>query len=382
MTATPEGSVPRVRRTVTRLADGRELFYFDAAEPYVSGDATRSMIDPRALPEPPPAQATMRFDVLTGEWVVIAAHRMDRTHLPPADLCPLCPARPGREPGEVPAEDYEVVVFENRFPSFAGPPDEGPTTIDGEVLWPVRSAYGRCEVVCFTSDHHATFADLDAARARTVVEAWADRTAELSALPGIEQVFVFENRGQEIGVTLLHPHGQIYAYPFVAPRTSVLLDQAERHAARTGRNLLTDVLEAERRAGTRVVLSGEHWTAYVPAAARWPVEVHLAPHRDVPDLAALDDAERDELAVVYLDLLGRLDRFFPEVDRLPYIAGWHQAPVHDRRELGRLHLQAFSVLRAPGKLKYLAGSESGMGAWVNDRTPERIADRLRGVGAA
>ena len=128
-----------------------------------------------------------------------------------------------------------------------------------------------------------------------------------------------------------------------------------------------------------MVLSGQHWTAYVPAAARWPVEVHLAPHRDVPDLAALDGAERDELATVYLDLLRRVDRYFDGVDALPYIAGWHQAPLGEGRELGRLHLQLFSILRAPGKLKYLAGSESGMGAWVNDATPELIAQRLREV---
>ena len=185
-------------------------------------------------------------------------------------------------------------------------------------------------------------------------------------------------------MTLHHPHGQIYAYPYVTPRTSVMLGRAEAHRRATGGSLLADVLAAERDAGTRVVLSGEHWTAYVPAAARWPVEVHLAPHRDVPDLAALDAGERDELAVVYLELMQRLDRFFPGQDGqelvLPYIAGWHQAPLDERRELGRLHLQVFSVLRAPGRLKYLAGSESGMGAWVNDTTPERIADRLREVG--
>ena len=139
------------------------------------------------------------------------------------------------------------------------------------------------------------------------------------------------------------------------------------------------MLAAERRAGTRIVLSGTHWTAYVPAAARWPVEVHLAPHRDVPDLAALDDGERDELAHVYLDLVRRADRYFEGVTALPYISGWHQAPVGEGRELGRLYLQLFSVLRAPGKLKYLAGSESGAGAWVNDAVPERIAARLREV---
>jgi UDPglucose--hexose-1-phosphate uridylyltransferase len=369
-----------VRRTSTRLADGRELLYFDDVAPARSGARARRVPDTRDLPATDVA-STLRYDVLTGEWVALAAHRMDRTHLPPADLCPLCPTRPGRAPTEIPDEDYDVVVFENRFPSFAESTTAAPGLVDGEELWPTRPAVGRCEVVCFTSDHGSTFADLSEHRVRTVIEAWADRTAALSRLPGVQQVFCFENRGREIGVTLQHPHGQIYAYPFVPPRSQALLRQAARHREATGGNLLADVLAAERRSGRRVVLAGDRWTAYVPAAARWPVEVHLAPHRDVPDLAALDDEEREELAAVYLEVLRRLDRFFPGVDRLPYIAGWHQAPVGEGRGLGRLHLQAFSVLRAPGKLKYLAGSESGMGAWINDTTPERIADRLREVAS-
>ncbi len=222
---------------------------------------------------------------------------------------------------------------------------------------------------------------LDVGRVRTVVEAWAERTAALSAMPGIREVFCFENRGQEIGVTLHHPHGQIYAFPFVTPRTEALLRRAAEHRSATGGNLLADVLRAEREAGSRLVLTGERWTAYVPAAARWPVEVHLAPHRDVSDLAELDADERDELAEVYLELLRRADRYYPDVPSLPYIAGWHQAPVGTGRGLARLHLQLFSVLRAPGKLKYLAGSESGAGAWINDARPEQIAARLRQVAS-
>lgn len=371
-----------IRRTSGELADGRRIIYFDHTEPYLSGTAVRDAKDTRDLTEAE-GSGTMRFDALTGEWVALAAHRMTRTHLPAAHECPLCPTRDVAFPTEVPDDDYDVVVFENRFPSFSSrgiqvPP--GPV-VDGEPLWPTRPAVGRCEVVCFSSNHSASFAGLDVGRSRTVVEAWADRTAELSDVEGVEQVFCFENRGEEIGVTLHHPHGQIYAYPFVTPRTEALLIQAERHRRATDSSLLADVLDAERRAGTRLVLSGTHWSAYVPAAARWPVEVHLAPHRDVPDLAALDSSERDELAHVYLELLIRLDRYYEGVDRLPYIAGWHQAPVGERRELGRLHLQVFSVLRAPGRLKYLAGSESGMGAWVNDTTPESIAARLREIGS-
>jgi UDPglucose--hexose-1-phosphate uridylyltransferase len=370
----------QVRRTGGTLADGREIIYFDDSAPYVTGQAQRSTHDTRDLP-PAEGGSALRYDVLTGEWVAIASHRNQRTFLPPADECPLCPTRPGRSATEIPADDYDVAVFENRFPSLTSRAQPVPGLVDDEPLWPQRPGVGRCEVVCFTADHGASFTTLSPSRVRTVVEAWADRTRELSGLDGVAQVFVFENRGQEIGVTLHHPHGQIYAYPFVTPRTSALLRQAAVHRERTDGNLLRDVLDAERQAGTRIVLSGEHWTAYVPAAARWPVEVHLAPHRDVPDLAALDSAERDELAVVYLELLRRADRYYEGVPALPYVAGWHQAPIGAARPLGRLHLQLFSVLRAPGKLKYLAGSESGMGAWINDVSPERIAARLREVAS-
>jgi UDPglucose--hexose-1-phosphate uridylyltransferase len=374
----------RVRRTATTLADGRELLYFDDSEPYVSGAATRELHDTRDLGEAETA-GECRYDPLTGEWVTIATHRMERTFRPPADECPLCPTGRGTVPSEVPADDYDVVVFENRFPSFSQRPGTDGLPDDDHPLSPRRPAVGRCEVVCFTSDHEGRFADLTPSRARTVVDVWAERTSELSRLPGVEQVFVFENRGREIGVTLGHPHGQIYAYPFITPRTGRLLQLADEHRERTGRNLQRDVLDTEREAGTRVVLEGEHWTAYVPAAARWPVEVHLAPHRDVPDLPALTDQERDELALVYLDLLARLDDIYrTELGfvRLPYIAAWHQAPVHTGRDLARLHLQVTSVLRAPGKLKYLAGSESGMGAFINDTTPERIAELLRSAARA
>ncbi|WP_019136559.1 galactose-1-phosphate uridylyltransferase [Cellulomonas massiliensis] len=386
------------RFTSTRLADGRELVYVDDTEPYASGAATRRLDDPRPLPDrfaPVPGEdgveraftgPEMRRDPLTGDWVPMASHRMNRTFLPAADACPLCPARPGAaySDGEIPDTAYDVAVFENRFPALLAVPgqDDTETALDGEPLWPTRPAAGRCEVVVFSSDHHASFADLDVSRVRTIVDAWAQRTEALAALPGIEQVYVFENRGPEIGVTLPHPHGQIYALPYVTPRTQAMLAQARAHRERTGGSLLRDVLEAELRAGVRVVDESAHWVAYVPAAARWPVEVHVAPRRDVLDLPGLTDDERDDLAALYHRLLVRLDRFFVDPATgeplpLPYISGWHQAVTGEGRDLGRLHLQLFSVLRAPGKLKYLAGVESGMAAWISDTTPERIAARLQ-----
>ncbi|MGY1823721.1 galactose-1-phosphate uridylyltransferase [Geodermatophilus sp. SYSU D00079] len=362
-------------RTSRRLADGREVLYFDAD----GSTAARTAEDPRDLP-PVSTRSQLRWDPLLGEWVVLASHRQTRTFLPPADQCPLCPTRPGRPPTEVPEADYQVVVFENRFPSLATAVERDvPPTAPGAPLTELRPGFGRCEVVVFTSEHDRSFATLDAERARLVVDVWAERTAELSGIEGVAQVFVFENSGEEIGVTLSHPHGQIYAYPFVTPRVEKVLASVQRHRERTGGDLFADVLAAER-SGPRVVAANEHWTAFVPAAARWPYELQLFPHRRVPDLPALTGEERDALAALYLDVLGRFAHRFDTP--MPYISSWNQAPVGRGRDDWWLHLQLFSLRRAPGKLKYLAGSESGMGAFISDTTPEDVAEQLRAVDAS
>jgi UDPglucose--hexose-1-phosphate uridylyltransferase len=356
-----------VIETRTRLADGRELIYYDETE------QVRDAIDRRPL-SPTQVRSEARFDPILREWVVTAGHRQDRTFLPPTDECPLCPSTAERST-EIPASAYDVVVFENRFPSLAeSVPDVAPT-VDGEPLLVRRPGRGRCEVVVFSDDHNASFPSLPVSRVRTVIDVWADRTAELDAHADVEQVFVFENRGVEIGVTLSHPHGQIYAYPFVTPRTGRMMNSAREYRDRTGGDLFGDVLAAEQRAGERIVTRTEHFTVFTPAAARWPAEAHLYPNRKVADLTELTGAERDELAVVYHDLLTRYDCLYD--DPMPYIAAWHQAPASTDRDLAWCHLELFSVRRDAGKLKYLAGSESGMGLFVNDRTPEQTARLLR-----
>ena len=190
-------------------------------------------------------------------------------------------------------------------------------------------------------------------------------------------MYCFENRGREIGVSLSHPHGQIYAYPFITARTSRMLTAARAHRDRTGQNLFDDILGAERADGTRIVAAGKHWTAFVPLAARWPVEVHLYPNRRMPDLTCLTRLERDEFCELYLDLLRRFDRLFDSP--APYISAWHQAPSGEGDEFA-LHLELFTTRRSPGKLKYLAGTESGMDSFTNDIAPEDAARRLREIG--
>lgn len=365
---TPETTAAGTRWASHRLADNREaIFFADAGHELPASVRDERQLDRR------PAPGELRQDPLTGDWVAVAAHRQSRTYLPPKEECPLCPSVGGRH-SEIPTADFDVVAFENRFPSLG--PSLAEIGTDG--IGHPQVAHGRCEVLVFTADHTGSFAHLDDERVRTVVEAWAQRTEALSALPGIRQVFPFENRGQDIGVTLHHPHGQIYAYPYVTPYAQRLAERSREHAERIGGSLMGRVLADERSSGERMVFEGEHFSAFVPYAARWPLETHLVPHRQVPDLAALTGAERDELAVLYRDLLRRYDALFDSPT--PYIAAWHQVPLNTAdRESGWLHLQLTSPRRAADKLKFLAGSEAAMGAFINDVSAEQTAQRLREV---
>ncbi|MGH8862657.1 MAG: galactose-1-phosphate uridylyltransferase [Jatrophihabitantaceae bacterium] len=355
-------------RTDARLADGRELFYYDRA-----AGCDRGAPDLRSdLPEAV-TTSQIRWNPLQRDYSVIAGHRQGRTYKPPADLCPLDPSCEDKHT-EIPASDYEVAVFENRFPSFSLNSAETVPLVD---MPPFRSGpgAGRCEVVCFSSDHDSSFSQLPPAQVETVIDAWADRTAALNAIDSVDYVFCFENRGEEIGVTLSHPHGQIYGYPFVPPRFYRTAEAFQAHRERTGRCLQCDLLAAEVAEGTRVVTQSENWVAYVPFAARWPYEVRLVPRRHAPDLPALGDVERKDLAQIYVGVLRAFDQLFDTPT--PYISGWQQAPARQTRDAWHLGAEIFTIRRAEGKLKYLAGSESGAAVWINDIAPEDAAARLR-----
>lgn len=355
--------------TRAKLADGRDLLFFA-----LPGHRPAPVEDRRPLPARGAQQSQLRFDRTTGQWVIIAALRQDRTYKPPPDQCPLCPGPTGLT-SEVPAPDYDVVVFENRFPSLSGLGSPLAPAGDGFVS---AGGQGRSEVICFSSNHTGSFANLEPAHARLVIEAWRHRTGDLMATPGIEQVFCFENRGEEIGVTLTHPHGQIYGYPYLTPRTATMLEQARRHRNRHGSNLFGDLLAGEVADGSRVVVRTELFTAFVPFAARWPVEVHIYPNRFARNLIELEADELHGLAQVYLDVLRRFDRMYSSA--LPYMSALHQYADTDAQADGYFHVELMSIRRSATKLKYLAASESAMDAFINDVTPESVAQRLRELG--
>ena len=358
-----------VTRTDRPLSDGRTIRYYDTK------DQVRAVADKREKVEQP-GIGELRLDPLVNEWVAMAAHRQGRVFLPPKELCPLCPST-GENLTEVPEDDFEVVVFDNKSPSLRPPvgdwalPDmAGPDTDTG-------SAAGKCEVICFTADHGQSFKDLSTERIRVLLEAWIDRTRELSQEKFIQHITPFENRGEEVGVTLAHPHGQIYAYSYVPPKVARMLEVAKKHKERTGKVLFDEIVAREIKDEERIVAENKHWVAYVPYAARYSFEIHVAPKVSVADLSELTPEVADAYPAIAKEVLQRLDGVFDIP--MAYIAAWHQAPVREGRDLLRLHWQITSVRRAPGKLKYLAGSESSMGAFIMDLRPEQSAAQLREV---
>ena len=318
----------------------------------------------------------LRWNPFLREWVITATHRQDRTFLPPRDYCPLCPTKPGSPPTEIDRPDFDIAVFENRFPSLRPVPEE--PAVDGTALMPVRPSIGACEVVVYTARHDGTLADASVEHIERLIAVWAHRTVELGAAPHAEYVFVFENKGEAIGVTLNHPHGQIYAYPFIPPLIEREAAAAHAHQADHGSCLWCRAQADELADGRRVVAQNDNWVAGVPFAAHWPYELHLVPRRHVGWLHELRVDERRELAAMLQSVMRGYDRLFGF--SLPYIMAIHQRPTGGEKHGDyHLHIEFSPPHRTESKLKYLAGSETAAGAFINDTLPEETAASLRAV---
>lgn len=317
----------------------------------------------------------LRWNPLLGEWLATATARQDRTFLPPADFCPLCPTQPGGFPTEIPEATYDIVVFENRFPSLSPNPPE--PAIEGDELYPVEKSFGECEVIVYTPNHNSTLAREPVEQIYKLVQVWTDRYRELSKLEFVKYVFIFENKGEAIGVTLHHPHGQIYAYPFVPPRVERELEQSKKHWAETRNCLLCDVLKEEKSDGRRIVAENQSFAAYIPFFARYPYETHITAKRHIQDLTQLSENEQMDLASILKQVLVAFDKLFDV--SFPYMMVLHQQPS-DGGDYNyyHFHIEFYPPMRSATKLKYLAGSETGAGMFINDTLAEEKAAELRG----
>lgn len=311
-------------------------------------------------------------------WVITATQRQDRTFLPPDNYCPLDPTLPGAFPTEIPFPSYDIVVFENKFPSLRRDPPE--PTVQGTELMPVEPSQGVCEVVCYTENHHATFADLPLLQVRKLTRVWKDRYEQLCERPEIQYVFIFENKGKEIGVTLTHPHGQIYAYPFIPAVLITELSSEREHLEKTSRNLFDDWLRDEGILdghGAREVYRNDCFVALVPFFARYPYEIQIVPFEHLGSFADMAPRHLDQLAEILSNTTRRYDKLFGF--SMPYIMAMHQRPALPGYEFNRFHVEFYPPYRTEKKLKYLAGSEAGAGAFINDTLPEETSERLRSI---
>jgi UDPglucose--hexose-1-phosphate uridylyltransferase len=363
------GETPRnVHKRVLQKPDGRALVLF-GREP-IDPSITAPAPDGGGGPAPNPH---LRFHPLRGEWVVYAGHRQHRTFLPPPEYNPLAPTTDPASPTEMPSGRYDVAVFENRFPTLhKGSHDPPP------IIVPTAPAPGACEVVVYTQDPKASLGSLPLWHVELVLEAWIDRTAELGRRDDVAYVMPFENRGVEVGVTLHHPHGQIYAYPFVPPIAARELALQKEHFDKTGRGLLEEHLARERDEGSRLVYQGEHALGLIPVFARYAYEVWVAPLRAAATLCDLRPEERKDLARALKTVLLRLDGLWQRP--MPYILSIHQAPTDGRpHPEAHVHIEIYPALRMKDRLKYLAGSEIGAGVFTADTLPEEKARELRAV---
>lgn len=318
----------------------------------------------------------LRWNPLLQQWVITATHRQERTFFPPDDYCPLCPTKEGGFPTEVPTEDYEIVTFDNKFPSLRRNAPE--PAVEGSELYKVRPAEGVCEVICYSSQHSGSLTEHSVEEIDNLIHVWTDRYEELGALDYVDYVFIFENKGKEIGVTLNHPHGQIYAYPFIPPIIEREVGASASHMEKTGRCLVCDILAEEKADGRRIVVENDSFVAFIPFYARYPYEVHIAPREHRSCLSDFSDAEKTDLAGILKIILTKYDNLWGF--SFPYMMVLHQKPSAEGNfDHFHFHIEFYPPYRTKEKLKFLAGSEAGAGVFINDTLAEEKAAELREI---
>jgi UDPglucose--hexose-1-phosphate uridylyltransferase len=313
----------------------------------------------------------LRWNPTVREWVSTATERQNRPLLP-QDWCPFCPGS-----GRVP-DHYEVHIYPNDFPALAVPPPE--PAIEGDDLYRVRKSYGKCDVVLYHPDHNTSLPQLSLPHLTLLVRLWRKRFEELRRLPGIRYVLIFENKGAVIGVTMPHPHGQIYAFPFVPPRLEKEVAAARAYQRAHRRCLYCEILKKERRDGRRMIAENEEFSAFIPFYARWPYEVHIFSRRHLQTLSEFRPVEEEALAQILKWVTLKYDNLYGF--SFPYMMLLHQAPTRGRHSSFHFHIEFYPPHRSKEKLKYMASVETGSGAFLNDSLAEEKAAELRAAAPA
>ena len=313
--------------------------------------------------------AELRYNPLTKDWVMIASHRQNRPQMP-KDWCPFCPGS-----GKVPDEGYTVLKYDNDFPALSNNPPE-PDDVAND-FFKTKPSYGKCEVILYSPEHTVTMSELDTPHIRKIVDLWCERFCEIKKDENIKYVFIFENRGEVVGVTMPHPHGQIYGYPFIPKKLELELNSSKEHLEETGKCLFCDMLENEIAFKKRIVIENDDFVTFLPFFSEYPYGVYIMSKRHFGNLEQMSEKEKDSLADILKKTVGTLDNLFGYT--FPYMMCMHQNPVNGENtsEYYHFHIEFFPPMRAADKQKFNASSETGAWAHCNPTAPEEKAEELR-----
>lgn len=312
--------------------------------------------------------AELRWNPLTKDWIMIASHRQNRPQMP-KDWCPFCPGS-----GKVP-DHYDVYEYDNDFPALSQtPPQPDDVATD---FYKTAPSYGKCEVVLYSPEHTVTLPELPAEHIRKLVDLWAERFTVLSQDEKIKYIFMFENRGAVVGVTMPHPHGQIYGYPFLPKRLELELEACKEYKEENGRCMLCDMLADEQQQGDRVIIENEDFVSFLPFFCEYPYGMYIMSKRHVQNITQFTDSERNNLAEILKETAGTLDSLFDYT--FPYMMCMYQNPVNgeDVSDYYHFHIKFYPPMRSADKQKFNASSETGAWAHCNPTAPEEKAQELR-----
>ena len=312
--------------------------------------------------------AELRFNPLIKDWVMIASHRQNRPQMP-KDWCPFCPGS-----GKVP-DQFTVYKYDNDFPSLSqNPPVPDDVATD---LYQVKESYGKCEVILYSPEHTVTLLELSIPHIRELVDLWTERFEELRKDEKIKYIFIFENRGDVVGVTMPHPHGQIYGYSYIPKKLEVEIESSKEHFEKSGNCLFCDILKEEMDFKQRIIIENEDFVTFLPFFTDYPYGVYIAAKDHVQNLSQFNDRQKDNLAKILKETAGTLDNLFDYP--FPYMMCMHQDPVNseDCSDYFHFHIEFFPPMRAADKQKFNASSETGAWAACNPTAPEEKAEELR-----
>lgn len=315
--------------------------------------------------------AELRWNPLLKDWTMVASHRQNRPQMP-KDWCPFCPGSL-----KVP-EDYDVYEYDNDFPALlTTPPEADPV---GSDFYKTKEAYGKCEVILYSKDHNKTLRELSNLHIRKLVDLWCERYIELSKDKKIKYIFEFENRGEEVGVTMPHPHGQIYGYSEMPLKIKTELNSCKEYYEENGKCLICKMNEEEEKFKKRIIIENNNFYAYLPFFTDYPYGIFIVSKNHRSKMIDFTEEEKDDFADILKKVSGTFDTLFNK--RFPYMMCIHQAPVNsdeykDSDKYFHFHVEFYPPLRSENKIKYYASSEMGAWAACNPRSVEETAEELK-----